>query len=99
MFIFLRRVGSKINVGKGEIAFNVHEHFFSFPLCLLSFYYIVFLEKIKFHIDLHPCFLGKEAGRCHFYFFILSRFIRTMILESLKKICPLESMFLLKINP
>ena len=24
-------------------------------------YYIVFLEKIKFHIDLHPCFLGKEA--------------------------------------
>ena len=30
MFIFRRRIGSKINAGKGEIAFNEHEQFF-FP--------------------------------------------------------------------
>ena len=34
---------------------------FFFPTMSAEFYYMVFLEKIKFHIDLHPCFLGKEA--------------------------------------
>ena len=57
-----------------------------FPLCLLSFYYIVFLEKIKFHIDLHPCFLGKEAwAGAIFILSYFSRFISTMIVEIKKK--------------
>ena len=34
---------------------------FFFPTISAEFYYIVFLEKIKFHIELHPCLLGKEA--------------------------------------
>ena len=67
---------------------------FFFPTMSAKFLLYSFLEKNNFHIDLHPCFLGKEAqvGAMFIFSYCLD-------LKVLKKICLLEIMFLLKINP